>query len=235
MTEGFILTSNRDERIARATSPPAAYSINDHSVFFPKDLEAGGTWIAASDHGRVCCLLNGAFELHERKSTYKRSRGRIVTEVFEYLNVSDFFKAVDLIGVEPFTLIVLESLDVHKLYEFRWDGIKKHLTLKNHDTPHIWSSVTLYNRQIRAIREKCFAQWVKQQNTFEADRVLSFHSDSLGVEPEYDMVMERNNGIKTVSITQIVLHEPGFSMIYEDLSQNRRSILSKRFEREYHA
>ena len=61
--EHIILTSNRDERVNRATLPPVAEVVEDTTVFFPKDEEAGGTWFAAGDNGRVCCLLNGAFKL----------------------------------------------------------------------------------------------------------------------------------------------------------------------------
>ena len=51
---GFILTSNRDEAIVRKISlPPAKYTINNTSVFFPKDQEANGTWIATSSNNEI--------------------------------------------------------------------------------------------------------------------------------------------------------------------------------------
>ncbi len=67
----FILTSNRDEKILRETERPSIYRINSREVAFPKDKLAGGTWIAMGGSGVVCCLLNGAFELHESTGKQK--------------------------------------------------------------------------------------------------------------------------------------------------------------------
>ena len=98
----FILTSNRDEWIARPTLSPLTEVIGDTKVMFPKDLEAGGTWIAAGDNGRICCLLNGAYVSHERKSSYAKSRGKLALETFEHQDIYDFFNYSNLEEVEPF-------------------------------------------------------------------------------------------------------------------------------------
>ncbi|MBK6665833.1 MAG: NRDE family protein [Saprospiraceae bacterium] len=59
---GFILTSSRDESKVRKALPPATYHLHGQDLVFPKDILAGGTWIAASERGQVACLLNGAFD-----------------------------------------------------------------------------------------------------------------------------------------------------------------------------
>ena len=86
----FYLTSNRDEWNLRPTLAPVTEIIAGQEVTFPKDETAGGTWIAAGENGRVCCLLNGAFERHERKLPYGLSRGKVILMAFEYENVADF-------------------------------------------------------------------------------------------------------------------------------------------------
>ena len=61
LDNGFILTSNRDERALRKPAEfPATYQSNSGTVTFPRDGKAGGTWIAASKT-KMICLLNGGF------------------------------------------------------------------------------------------------------------------------------------------------------------------------------
>ena len=63
---GFVLTSNRDEAPDRVSLAPDFYLVDGIKLLFPKD-KMGGTWIGVSEKNRVVCLLNGAFEKHERK------------------------------------------------------------------------------------------------------------------------------------------------------------------------
>lgn len=231
-TGKFILTSNRDERIVRSTSSPRTESINGTNVFFPRDEQAGGTWIAAGDNGRVCCLLNGAFEKHERKELYLKSRGKIVLEAFEFEDLSEFFQDVTLDDVEPFTLIIVDNSEQSELYEFRWDGNKKHLIELDILTHKIWSSATLYSKQIREDRENWFNTWLKAKTQIERDSIMSFHSFSHGNDPENDVIMERTGGLKTVSITQIEFSGNSFSMHYFDLLKEQKSTLTKEINKE---
>lgn len=231
----FILTSNRDERLFRPTSSPIAESIGDTTVFFPRDEKAGGTWIAAGDNGRVCCLLNGAFEKHKRKSHYSKSRGKIILESFEHDSLPIFFHSVYLNEVEPFTLIVSDNTHELKLYEFRWDGSKKHLKELDVLSPQIWSSATLYSKQIREDRETWFNTWLKAKAQIECDNIMSFHSFPHGSDPENDLIMERADGLKTVSITQIEFSTDSFNMLYYDLLKEQRSSLTKGIKRNCYA
>lgn len=234
-TGKFILTSNRDEHIVRPTNSPIKESINGTNVFFPRDEQAGGTWIAAGDNGRVCCLLNGAFEKHKRKELYSKSRGKIVLEAFEFDNLSEFFHNVALDDVEPFTLIVVDNSEQSKLYEFRWDGNKRHLIELDILIPKIWSSATLYSKQVRDERELWFGDWLSKQNLLKGDVVLNFHSFPHGNDTENDVIMDRNNGLKTVSITQIECNVDSFKMEYHDLVKQQKITLTKEIKRNSYA
>lgn len=225
--ERFILTSNRDERIARPSLSPVTEVIGDSKVIFPKDLEAGGTWIAAGDNGRICCLLNGAYVSHKRKSSYSKSRGKLTLEAFEYQNIYDFFNHINLEEVEPFTLIVIETEDETKLIEFRWNSVCKQVRELDIDRPHLWSSATLYNFRIREKREVWFKEWILNSNNIDREKILRFHSSSHGSDPENDLVMERANGLKTVSITQVELYHDDLSMHYHDLLNNHSTLLTQ--------
>ena len=61
----YILTSNRDETVERPVCFPInQYLIGERTVYFPKDQQAGGTWIATTGDSVTLCLLNGGFEPH---------------------------------------------------------------------------------------------------------------------------------------------------------------------------
>jgi uncharacterized protein with NRDE domain len=223
--EQFVITSNRDERIARPTLSPVTEVIGATKVIFPKDLEAGGTWIAAGDNGRICCLLNGAYVSHEKKSSYSKSRGKLVLAVFECEDIYDFFNHCNLEEVEPFTLIVIETEDEMKLIEFRWNSVCKQVRDLDVDRPYLWSSATLYNFRIREKREAWFKEWILTSKSIDREKILKFHSSSHGSDPENDLVMERANGLRTVSITQIELYRDSLNMHYHDLLKNQKTSL----------
>src|SRR5579871_6575106 len=117
---GYILTSNRDEALVRKPAEiPDSVAIGNCQVLFPRDGEAGGTWIATADNGRTVCLLNGAFTRHKHNPPYRKSRGLVVLDFFTLPNAKAFADSYDLTGIEPFTILVIEK---SMLYELRWDG-----------------------------------------------------------------------------------------------------------------
>jgi len=61
---GFVLTSNRDESVGRETLSPAWERFEGVRQYFPKDKQAGGTWLGVSEHSRCICLMNGAEKPH---------------------------------------------------------------------------------------------------------------------------------------------------------------------------
>ncbi|PCJ81205.1 MAG: hypothetical protein COA49_05710 [Bacteroidetes bacterium] len=209
----FTLVSNRDESPLRKTIAPS----ESNGIVFPQDEEAGGTWIAAAANGRVCCLLNGAFVKHDRFPNYSRSRGRLILELCEFENVESFFREVNLEGVEPFTLIVVDSLSVDggnegeakakelSLWEFRWDYKSKHIIKLDAYKKKVWASSTLYSPEIQLARVMLFEGW-------KGD-VLDFHKSN-------DVILSPTNGVSTVSITQVVSTENEMEMIYNDLVKN---------------
>lgn len=233
---GFILTSSRDEKIVRPTSPPIAQNIAGNNVFFPKDLEKGGTWIGSADNGRVCCLLNGAFEKHKRKPSYEKSRGILLLEAFEFQSADEFIGLVKLEDVEPFTLIIVENYgSSKKIIEFRWDGSKKHLNAKDISQPHIWSSATLYDKKVRTQREQWFNKWLSEQSEYNRSDILKFHTSRHGENPAYDILMERTGGLQTVSVTQVTFADESFEMHYHDLVKNHNSSFSIGIKSTIHA
>ena len=152
----FFIVSNRDETSTRKHAlPPAEYVLNQNKIVFPKDADAGGSWIAMSENGAVCVLLNGAFQKHLSSPPYAKSRGLVFLDIISTNHPYQTFLELPLSNIEPFTLILFEK-DI--LYECRWDGISKHSCILNNRKPFIWSSVTLYDADMIKKREEWFLQ-----------------------------------------------------------------------------
>ena len=215
----FILTSNRDEDVARETALPIAkYNINGVQVYFPKDPKAGGTWIATGSNGFTVCLFNGAFEAHKSTGNYRKSRGLVLLDFFNFKNQYDFIAQYDFNNIEPFSLIfVKHQNNTLGLCELKWDGSKAHHL--NHDSslPHIWSSATLYSTEIIKQREEWFNDWVGKNEIFTKDGILMFHHFGGSGDKENDIVMNRCNK-KSVSICAInKKNELESEIVYEDV------------------
>ena len=226
-TNGFSLTSNRDEQSSRPTLPPKVYDEFDQNLVYPKDEIAGGTWIASSDKNLTVCLLNGAFKNHKRQAPYAKSRGVVLKERFQYNDNHSFINKVNLINVEPFTLLMVDHRNLNNL-DFKvlvWDGKKKHTSIVDTHNHHIWASATLYNDKQRQMRQDWFDHFINTHDFFPTDEIIKFHSGSFTDDKSEDMVMARHQELKTISITQINIFKDFKNFIYKDLeTQNNHKI-----------
>ncbi len=211
----YFLTSNRDELVDRAASEIAEkQSVLGKKITFPRDSGAGGTWIAICEDQRAICLLNGAFERHERKLPYRKSRGQVVLEYFDHQNIDHFVSDYDLGNIEPFTLVVSEY---NRLFEMSWDGSKKYLSELDPAEPHIWSSKMLYDSFTVEKREKWFAKWQRQYPDFAFKDILYFHKYAGDGDKQNDVMMNRNDVLKTISVTGLIIDKENIEMIHQDL------------------
>lgn len=222
ISDGFILTSSRDEKKQRSTDLPQYYTIENKQLFFPKDKLAGGSWIVSDDQRKTVCLLNGAFEKHERKEKYSRSRGLIVLESFSYSSFDEFIKEVNLQGVEPFTLLLIDNNNDLQFTELRWDESKKHVSKVDISKPHIWSSATLYDQPTRLKREAWFKELLTSQQQLSKKELFNFHLSKHDHGSANDIVMERANGLQTVSVSQVINNKKRKEFTYYDLILDQR-------------
>jgi uncharacterized protein with NRDE domain len=197
----FILTSNRDEAPSRKTTPPKRYEEDGVKLTYPKDELAGGTWIGTSNKKRLVCLLNGGFESYERETSYKMSRGIIVKAILKSDNFENYIHDFDFIGIEPFTIVLVDWNTDLKTYELVWDGKQKHFTTLK-QVPRIWSSSTLYSQKDKALRNGWFDNWLENNQKFSQEEILKFHQDSEIGTPENSLKMKRWYA-ETVSITSV--------------------------------
>jgi hypothetical protein len=216
----YYITSNRDEKISRKkAASPTLYHHNGWKVIYPKDSEAGGTWIALKENGDAAVLLNGAFIHHVSRPPYRRSRGILLLDILSSDHPARAMSKIDLRGVEPFTLVLFGN---NSLYEFRWDGMEKYCKQLSVIRPHIWSSATLYDGLGVKKREQWFAKFLNQTPTPTQRDIINFHLFGGDGEKENALVMERPGFYSTVSITSLALNPDRGVMTYYDLSLNRK-------------
>ena len=216
----FILTSNRDESPSRIPLAPEYYELNGRKVLFPKDRDAGGTWIGVSEVKRVLCVLNGGFNWHERKSSYRLSRGVLVRELLVCHDIKTSIKNYNFHDIEPFTLVIVDWSNDLVCLELVWDGESPHLRTIE-DEPTVWSSSTLFSQAMKVERNKWFEQFVLQ-NDLEPQDLLRFHMETAPDNKEYGVIMDRGF-VKTTSVTQIIKQDEIVSMDFKDLSTGKHT------------
>ncbi len=217
-----IITSNRDEKVIRPSAiEPKNYLINNKNIIFPKDPKAGGTWFAVDETGTTLVLLNGANEKHTVKSSYRKSRGLIVLDMISSFSPKDFWQEINLDNIEPFTLVLFQDSE---LYQLQWNGINKDSMSLNTEKNHVWSSVTLYPAAIRENRTDWFHSFLSR--SFGTNAILSetemlhFHRYTEEDNQENGLVINRNDELKTLSITQSVTQMNKVAILHYDLIAN---------------
>ena len=195
-------------------------------VHYPLDEESGGSWIALSDTGKTACLLNGAFEPFDHNPPYRQSRGLVVMDAVLETNNEHFLREYLFDGIAPFTLLIFEKEEFVQLV---WDGNEKHITPLSTLHPQIWSSVTLYPSHVREARKELFEQWLAEHKEFSREMIVEFHQLAPG-DAHNDFVMNRNDVVKTLSVTSIELNQNTASMLHLDLDRQLREEILVKYE-----
>lgn len=225
---GYTFTHNRDERVDRpATDDFRRKELNEHNLYFPQDLEALGSWIAFSDRNMAVCLMNGGSKEYEPKENYKHSRGLVVLDIFKYESVEAFYRIYSFNGLEPFTLVVRNTEGFWKITHDEEETTIEDL---DHTEPHIWSSTTLYTKEVKAKRRKWFENWLANKPNLSPTGIRDFHKSAGEGGNENDLVMSRWGLLKTLSIAQISVSEEAAKLVYENFiagSTDEQSIFIK--------
>ena len=218
--EKIYLTSNRDEKNWRMdAASPTVYEFASGKILFPKDADAGGTWIAVHENGNAIVFLNGGLVAHLPEPPYRKSRGLILLDLIEGATPYNSFLAIKLTKIEPFTAVIWD--DGH-LFECRWDGKQKFSKLLDGEIPHIWSSVTLYDEEVISRRNAWFQNWLQLNDKPTQDDILNFHQFTGDGDSHNDLRMNRGK-VFTVSVTSLAISTQNASMQYLDLKNNQQS------------
>jgi hypothetical protein len=214
----IILTSSRDEKLAREKAiPPALYKRSGYSLVYPRDTAGGGSWIAMKENGDAAVLLNGAFMPHTPVPPYRASRGLVFLDILDDDRPSLQLAKTDLGCIEPFTVVLWEN---NSLYEFRWDGNERYCKQLPAHQPFIWSSATLYDAGTVKKREQWFSSFLNHHPEPDRQEVMHFHRFTGDGDSSNDLLMSRDGVYSTVSITSMLLTPDYGSMQYLDVQED---------------
>lgn len=217
--DSFLLTSNRDEKITRPSAiEPKVYQTDTKKIIYPKDAKAGGTWFVVDEFGNAIILLNGGKSKHIPKEKYRLSRGIIVLDLIASNSIVSTWKTIDLADIEPFTLVVLDN---KQLFQLQWSGEEKSTKELEINQTYIWSSSTLYAPEIQQQRADWFAQYMNENNEISAEKMKFFHKNTEPEDAKNGLIINRDNLLKTLSVTQAVISGNSVFVNHSDLIQDK--------------
>lgn len=215
LTNAACIAHNRDEKYSRPPAlPPTVIHHNGTAMLVPRDTLAGGSWIGTNEKGVSAALLNGAFIAHRPEANYRKSRGLILLDILAARHSADSFHSVDLSGIEPFTLLIVEQ---GSLLDARWDGEEKFIAEKDPSKAYTWSSVTLYDTIAIEKRASWFNAWLQQTPDPAPASISSYHLEAGEGDPAIDLRMNRANTYLTVSHTLLRVDQHCAVINYTDL------------------
>ncbi|RZL06416.1 MAG: D-alanine--D-alanine ligase [Pedobacter sp.] len=104
--------------------------------------------------------------------------------------------------------------------------MQKYIVQKDPNKPHIWSSATLYSETVSDQREQWFSAWMNKTKDIDQHQAINFHHFAGDGDMLNNLVMLRENGISTVSITSIFVGHTDINMVYEDLKNGSKENIS---------
>lgn len=208
-----MITSNRDETPLRNASEVRRVNVLGQTLIYPVDPGAGGSWIGISDQGFVGCLLNGAFESFVPDPKYTHSRGQILLSAITR-PADDPFDPAQLALTAPFTLVMSRACD---LTEYVWDGNNLYTTVLDPGAPGFWSSVTLYPEDVRTWRRSLFGKWLQSHPDYVQEDIMEFHMYGSPEDNWNGFVMNREERVRTLSITSVKCNTQEITLCHRDL------------------
>lgn len=198
--ENFMLIDNRDEAVNRPAAFPQVYKELDTQLFYPKDIQAGGTWFGISVKNRAMALMNGAFKRHERKKVYQKSRGLVVKELLAANNLKQTLESYDFEGIEAFYGVMFCWEEEVEILEIIWDEQELHLNEKDPSQPHIWSSAMTFSPEAHQKKKFHFEKFMSKNLSYDKlqEALWEFHQSK-----ENGMILDYGV-LKTTSISRFI-------------------------------
>lgn len=209
---GFRVVCNRDEIRSRAPSAAPKWRAIERAgvpgarAIWPMDMEAGGTWIAAAEHGLVLCLLNLNLEppLDMTGVRGLKSRGLVIPALIGAADTEDAMRRLrrmTLKSFAPFRLVAADAIAGElRISEARWDRREIKVTTRM-SAPACFVSSGLGDSLVTP-RLGLFEGMVTGSHE-DAERAQdSFHRHTWTERPEVSVLMSRADA-RTVSVTTI--------------------------------
>jgi hypothetical protein len=211
---------NRDESLSRpAALPPIRRMSGRVPVWYPRDPQGGGTWVAANGHGLAVALLNrqappGAAGRTPARS-WQRSRGQIVMGLADadaIAIVREALAVIDPGNYAPFRLIAVRNGEVVIATS---DGRQLEMDVALLTGPLLFTSSSLSDDEAGRRRRPLFDELVLRSRTPLAGQKV-FHDHRWPDCPEFSVRMQRSDA-RTVSRTLVDVIGRRVSLTYEPL------------------
>ena len=199
--DGYHLAMNRDERLSRGEAiPPSGVDLGRTTAVYPRD-SAGGTWVAANNHGIALALLNWN-DVPQPGTEKTRSRGDVIPALIGSISQDEVQRALqklDLQGIWPFRLVGVFPAE-KRIAEWCWNQQK--LELQFHDwKPRHWFSSSMSDKRATAERGAvCNAAW-SMEDAGSLAWLRRLHASHAGPGP-FSLCVHREH-VGTLSYTEI--------------------------------
>lgn len=231
---GFRVVCNRDEVRSRVPSGAPKWRAIERAgapgarAIWPMDMEAGGTWVAAGEHGLALCLLNLNPEPPPDMKGVRglRSRGLVIPSLIGAADADDVMRRVQRMTLKSFAPFRLVAADARsgdlRIAEARWDRREIRITAMI-QAPACFVSSGLGDSVVTP-RVGLFESMVSGWDDGAERGQDSFHRHTWMERPEISVMMSRPDA-RTVSVTTIeaVPDERGLwdmSMEYEAIRED---------------
>lgn len=212
------LVFNRDERRTRGLAlPPAWHDAGPRRAVFPRDADAGGTWVGLNDCGLVAMLLNRTDDASRASLSSRadyQSRGAIVPQVLAARDLAGALSLARRLSrgrFRPFRLVLLRGRGVvvisASLRDF--DETCSELTV-----PLMLTSSSLGDALVEQPRRRLFIRMMRTPRSERLRAQSRFHASRWPRRPELGVLMSRPDA-RTVSRTVCDVGSDAWAMTYE--------------------
>lgn len=228
------VVSSRDEQRSRPpATPPTWHAINGANAHaravWPTDTLAGGTWIAAAQHGLVLAILNlnpdppisllGVRGLLSRGAVIPALIGQPDTDA-----AVEGLRKLPLERLAPFRLVAVgqgsASREGHVVLEASWD--RAMLSLRVHEGPAVCFTSSGLGDHLVAERLRLFKDRMTN-STISAHAQDAYHDHQWPDNPELSVRMVRRDA-RTVSVAAVSVTRAGDSRREPCVAMSYRAI-----------
>jgi len=213
---GYDLFFNRDEKRSRLPAePPAVRLMGSLSVLAPRDGEAGGSWLAANEHGLTLALLNGYLGPDAATSPVAgrwTSRGQLVLELSECSGVAEVTERLKALELAVFRSFHLVALDPQTAVLASWrDGALECAAEGDFSAPLISSSFEF--DAVARSRRDIYREYLDVADGSGIEAALAYHRSHRPARGAFSTCMHREDA-RTVSFTWVRVDERHVRMRY---------------------
>lgn len=217
----LFLTMNRDEKRMRLEAGLEVQCYSNGEIVFPKDAEAGGTWLGSNSDGVVCALLNRYQDTATPNAANMCSRGAIIPDALRFGGfdaVCQHLQSVDFSVYQPCNVLVF-SLQQARC--FGWSGQALHVSDVSSEQPYMLTSSSVEAAYTLSYREGLFRQWAQsyKEATLGAESVLAEYHTATKTGAESESVLMSRALTHTKSISQIVMSEYSQELHYTNFER----------------